>query len=202
MKNKGVMAVVSGPSGVGKGTVCQYIVDNYEGFFLSVSATSRSPRPIEQDGVHYYFKTEQEFKDMIKNGELLEHAQYVGKYYGTPKAPCMEHIDKGENVILEIEVQGGMKVKSNAPDTVMIFVVPPSMEELRARLVGRNTESAEVIEQRLKRAKEELKLMEDYDYIVVNDTVESAAKQILSIIEAERRKASHTLNNIKEGLGL
>ena len=202
MKNKGVMAVVSGPSGVGKGTVCQYIVDNYEGFFLSVSATSRHPRPIEQDGVHYYFKTEQEFEDMIKNDELLEHAQYVGKYYGTPKAPCMEHIEKGENVILEIEVQGGMKVKSNAPDTVMIFVVPPSMEELRSRLTGRGTESADVIEQRLDRAKEELKLMEDYDYIVVNDTVESAAKQILSIIEAERLKTTHTLNNIKEGLGL
>lgn len=202
MKNKGVMAVVSGPSGVGKGTVCQYIVDNYEGFFLSVSATSRQPRPIEQDGVHYYFKTEQEFEEMIKNDELLEHAQYVGKYYGTPKAPCMEHIEKGENVILEIEVQGGMKVKSNAPDTVMIFVVPPSMEELRSRLTGRGTESADVIEQRLDRAKEELKLMEDYDYIVVNDTVESAAKQILSIIEAERLKTTHTLNNIKEGLGL
>ena len=202
MKNKGIMAVVSGPSGVGKGTICQYLADNYENFFLSVSATSRAPRSIEQDGVHYYFKTQSEFEDMIKNDELLEYARYVDKYYGTPKAPCMDHIKRGENIILEIEVQGGMKVKKKCPDTVMIFVVPPTMEDLVLRLKGRGTETEEIINQRLERAKEELKLMENYDYIVVNNSVETAAEQIRSIIKAEGLKTKHTLNDIKEDLGI
>ena len=196
------MAVVSGPSGVGKGTICQYIVDNYSDFFLSVSATSRAPRSIEQDGVHYYFKTNEEFEDMIKNDELLEYAQYVGKYYGTPKAPCAAHIEKGENVILEIEVQGGMKVKKKAPDTVMIFVVPPSVGELKSRLSGRGTEAGDVIAKRLERAKDELALMDDYDYIVVNNDVKEAAEQIVGIMHSEALKTKHSLKYIKEDLGL
>lgn len=202
LKNKGVLAVVSGPSGVGKGTVCARLIEKYEGCFLSISATSRSPRGAEEDGVHYYFKSREEFEEMIKNDELLEHAQYVDKYYGTPKKPCMEHIDKGENVILEIEIQGGMKVKEKEPDTVMIFVVPPSMEELETRLRGRGTESEDLVLQRLARAKEELAEMGNYDYIVVNDTVEETADRIYSILEAESNKTSKIINEIKKELKL
>lgn len=202
LKNKGVLAVVSGPSGVGKGTVCAKLVEKYEGCFLSVSATSRLPRGTEQDGVHYYFKTREEFEKMIENDELLEHAQYVDKYYGTPKKPCVEHIEKGENVILEIEIQGGMKVKEKAPDTVMIFVVPPSMEELETRLRGRGTESEDLVLQRLARAKEELAEMKDYDYIVVNNSVEETADRIYNILEAEGNKTNRIIEDIKKELKL
>lgn len=202
LKNKGVLAVVSGPSGVGKGTVCARLIEKYEGCFLSISATSRPPRGAEEDGVHYYFKSREEFEEMIKNDELLEHAQYVDKFYGTPKKPCMEHIDKGENVILEIEIQGGMKVKEKEPETVMIFVVPPSMDELESRLRGRGTESEELVLQRLARAKEELAEMGNYDYIVVNDTVEETADRIYSILEAESNKTSKIINHIKKELKL
>lgn len=194
--------MVSGPSGVGKGTICSYLADKYDDFFLSVSATSRLPRPNEQEGVHYYFKTQEEFDRMIENDELLEYARYVGKSYGTPKAPCMNHIENGENVILEIEVQGGMKVKEKQPDTVMIFVVPPSMEELEDRLRGRGTESEEVIIQRLERARTELLLMKDYDYIVVNKSVEETAEQVRSIIIAEGLRTKNIINNIKKELEL
>ena len=202
LKNRGVLAVVSGPSGVGKGTVCARLIEKYPGCFLSISATSRSPRGAEEDGVHYYFKSREEFEEMIKNDELLEHAQYVDKYYGTPKKPCMEHIDKGENVILEIEIQGGMKVKEKEPDTVMIFVVPPSMEELESRLRGRGTESEELVLQRLARAKEEIAEMGNYDYIVVNDSIEETADRIYSILEAESNKTSKIINYIKKELEL
>lgn len=202
MKNKGIMAVVSGPSGVGKGTVCTYLAEKYDDFFLSVSATSRDPRPGEKDGVHYYFKTQDEFDDMIKNDELFEYARYVGKSYGTPKAPCIRHLSDGDNVILEIEVQGGMTVKKKNPDTVMIFVVPPSMAELEQRLRGRGTESEEVIARRLKRATDELLLMEEYDYILVNNSVEETAEQIRCILIAESKKTKNSFMNIKEELGL
>ena len=202
MKNKGIMAVVSGPSGVGKGTICTYLAQKYDDFFLSVSATSREPRPGEKDGVHYYFKTQNEFDSMIDNDELFEYARYVGKSYGTPKAPCVEHILNGDNVILEIEVQGGMTVKKKEPDTVMIFVVPPSMEELEQRLRGRGTEPEDIIAQRLKRATDELLLMKDYDYIVVNNSVEETAEQIRCIMIAEGKKTKNSFENIKEELGL
>lgn len=200
--NKGVLAVVSGPSGVGKGTVCARLIEKYKGCFLSISATSRSPRGVEEDGVHYYFKTREEFEKMIENDELLEYAQYVDKYYGTPKKPCMEHIDRGENVILEIEIQGGMKVKEKEPETVMIFVVPPSMDELESRLRGRGTESEDLILQRLARAKEELAEMGNYDYIVVNNSIEETADRIYSILEAESNKTSKIINHIKKELEL
>lgn len=202
MKNRGVIAVVSGPSGVGKGTICTYLTEKYDDFFLSVSATSRSPRPNEVDGVHYHFKTPEEFKKMIDNDEFLEYAGYVDKFYGTPKAPCYENIEKGVNAILEIEVQGGMKVKKKEPDTVMIFVVPPSMEELESRLRGRGTETEEVILQRLARAKEELLQMKDYDYIVVNNSVEEAAEQIRSILNSESLKTKNMLDIVEKELKL
>ncbi len=202
MNNKGVIAVVSGPSGVGKGTICTYLAEKYDDFFLSISATSRSPRPNEIDGVHYHFKTPEQFKQMIENDEFLEYAGYVDKFYGTPKAPCHEHIEKGINAILEIEVQGGMKVKEKEPDTVMIFIVPPSMEELENRLRGRGTETEEVILQRLARAKEELLQMKDYDYIVVNNSVEEAAEQIRNILNSESLKTKNMINMVEKELKL
>lgn len=202
MMNKGIMAVVSGPSGVGKGTICNYLTEKYDDFFLSISATSRAPRPNEIDGVHYHFKTPRQFQEMIDNDEFLEYAGYVDKSYGTPKGPCYEHINKGINAILEIEIQGGMKVKEKEPDTVMIFVVPPSMEELEKRLRGRGTESEEVILQRLARAKEELLCMKDYDYIVVNNSVEEAAEQIRSILTCESLKTKNMIIKTEKELGL
>ena len=190
MNKKGVIAVVSGPSGVGKGTICTYLTEKYDDFFLSVSATSRHPRPNEVDGVHYHFKTPEQFKEMIENDEFLEYAGYVDKFYGTPKAPCYEHVEKGINAILEIEVQGGTKVKEKEPDTVMIFIVPPSMEELENRLKGRGTETDETFNKRFAIAKEEIKRACEYDYIVVNDSVSLCADKVCSIIEAETHKFS------------
>ena len=202
MNNKGVIAVVSGPSGVGKGTICTYLAEKYDDFFLSVSATSRQPRPNEVDGVHYHFKTPEQFKEMIENDEFLEYAGYVDKFYGTPKAPCYENIEKGINAILEIEVQGGMKVKEKEPDTVMIFIVPPSMEELESRLRGRGTETEEVILQRLARAKEELLEMKNYDYIVVNNSVEESAEQIRNILNSEGLKTKNMIDMVEKELKL
>lgn len=202
MRNKGVLAVISGPSGVGKGTICTYLAEKYDDFFLSVSATSRQPRPNEVDGVHYHFKTPEQFKEMIENDEFLEYAGYVDKFYGTPKKPCYEHIEKGINAILEIEVQGGMKVKQKEPDTVMIFIVPPTMEELENRLRGRGTETEEVILQRLARAKEELLYMKDYDYIVVNNSVEDSAEQIRGILNSEGLKTKNMINMVEKELKL
>ena len=202
MNNKGVIAVISGPSGVGKGTICTYLAEKYDDFFLSVSATSRQPRPNEVDGVHYHFKTPEQFKEMIENDEFLEYAGYVDKFYGTPKAPCYEHVEKGINAILEIEVQGGMMVKEKEPDTVMIFIVPPSMEELESRLRGRGTETEEVILQRLARAKEELLQMKKYDYIVVNNSVEEAAEQIRNILSSESLKTKNMINMVEKELKL
>lgn len=193
---------MSGPSGVGKGTVCKYLAEKYDDVFLSISATSREPRINEEEGVHYYFKTQQEFDKMIENDEFLEYARYVGKSYGTPKAPCMEQINQGKDVILEIEVQGGMKVKENQPDTVMIFMVPPSTEELESRLRGRGTEQEDAVLKRLDRAKEELFLMEKYDYIVINDSVEETAERIRSILVSERYRTNNIINNIKGVLKL
>ena len=202
MNNKGVIAVISGPSGVGKGTICTYLAQKYDDFFLSVSATSRLPRPNEVDGVHYHFKTPEQFKEMIANDEFLEYAGYVDKFYGTPKSPCYEHVEKGINAILEIEVQGGMMVKEKEPDTVMIFIVPPSMEELENRLRGRGTETEEVILQRLARAKEELLQMKNYDYIVVNNSVEEAAEQIRNILNSESLKTKNMINMVEKELKL
>ena len=202
MNNKGVIAVISGPSGVGKGTICTYLAQKYDDFFLSVSATSRLPRPNEVDGVHYHFKTPEQFKEMIANDEFLEYAGYVDKFYGTPKAPCYEHVEKGINAILEIEVQGGMMVKEKEPDTVMIFIVPPSMEELENRLRGRGTETEEVILQRLARAKEELLQMKNYDYIVANNSVEEAAEQIRNILSSESLKTKNMINMVEKELKL
>ena len=179
---RGVLVVISGFSGAGKGTIMRELIEQYP-YFLSVSATTRAPREGEVHGREYFFHTREEFQEMIEAGELIEWAEYVGNYYGTPKKAVEQQLSEGKNVLLEIEMQGGMLVKEQFPDALMIFVAPPSADELKKRLIGRATESPEEIESRLKRANEETIYMDKYEYIVVNDNLERAVEQVHSIIE-------------------
>lgn len=187
--NTGLKIVLSGPSGSGKGTIVKELIKD-EQFLLSISATTRSPRQGEEEGVHYFFKTRDEFETMIAQNELLEHAEFCGNYYGTPKAFIEDSVKNGKDVILEIEVAGAMQIKQIYPEAVFIFVVPPSLTELESRLVGRNTEAREIIEQRLARAKEELALYDNYDYVVINDRLVEAIDEIKCIVRAEKLKSS------------
>lgn len=184
--NKGQLIVFSGPSGVGKGTVLKEFMKDRENVSLSISATTRDPRPGEEHGVHYYFLSKEEFQQKIAEGNMLEYAQYNTNYYGTPKDKVDEALSQGKDIILEIEVQGALLVKEKCPEALLVFVMPPCWEELRSRLVGRGTEDAETIEKRMKIADSELKQAVHYDYILVNDTVEAAAKRLEQIIEAGR----------------
>ena len=172
--NKGLVIVLSAPSGCGKGTILKEILDQSEDIRLSVSATTRSPRPGEEDGKDYFFLDRKEFEEMIQNGEMLEHAEYAGNLYGTPKGPVDAWSEDGIDVILEIEVQGGSQVKEKLPDCVSIFILPPSFSELNRRLHKRGTETEEVIRRRLALAKAEMEHAEDYDYIVVNNDLKDA----------------------------
>ena len=195
--------VFSGPSGVGKGTVRQEIFSTPDHKFdYSVSMTTRPQRPGEVDGVDYFFRTREEFEALIKEGQMLEYAEYVGNYYGTPLSYVNETLDKGIDVFLEIEVQGALQVKSKVPDGVFIFLTPPDLEELEERLVGRGTDSPEVIAQRIERAKEEIALMREYDYAVVNDQVSLAAERVKRVIEAEHYRVDRVIgrytNMVKE----
>lgn len=184
MNKNGQLIVVSGFAGTGKGTLMKLLLEKYDDYVLSVSATTRSPREGEQEGVHYFFKKKEEFEQMIQNGELLEYAQYVGNYYGTPKAFVDAKKAEGRDVILEIEIQGALNIKKEYPDAILLFVVPPSAQVLRQRLEGRGTETPEVIEQRLKRACEEAEGIENYDYIIVNDDLDICVEQMHQIIRA------------------
>ncbi|MBE6022386.1 MAG: guanylate kinase [Cellulosilyticum sp.] len=195
--NKGLKIVLSGPSGSGKGTIVKELIKD-EQFLLSISATTRSPRQGEEEGVHYFFKTREAFEGMIAQNELLEYAEFCGNYYGTPKAFIEDSVKNGKDVILEIEVEGAMQIKKIYPEAVFIFVVPPSLTELESRLVGRNTEAREVIEQRLARAKEELALYTQYDYVVVNDRLVEAIDEIKCIVRAEKLKSSFYGQQIEE----
>ena len=186
--NKGVLTVVSGFSGSGKGTIMKALLKKYDNYALSISATTRSPREGERNGREYFFKTKEEFQRLIEEDQLIEYAQYVENYYGTPREYVERCLDDGKDVILEIEVQGARKVKEKIPEAVLIFVTPPSAEELRARLVGRGRESMEVIESRLSRANEEAVVMPDYDYLLVNDDLEQCVEAMHGIIQAERCK--------------
>ncbi|MEG0570877.1 MAG: guanylate kinase [Oscillospiraceae bacterium] len=186
MDKKGLLIVLIGPSGSGKGTVLKELLQTNNDIFLSISATTRSPRVGEINEKHYYFKTKQEFEQMLLDEQMLEYACYCDNYYGTPKAPVFERLQNGENVILEIEVQGARQIKQKYPDALLIFIIPPSLAELRKRLVTRNTEDKDVVEQRLKTALNEIKFAYDCDYIVVNENVSLAVKDILSIINAQQ----------------
>ena len=186
--SKGVLTVVSGFSGAGKGTVMKRLIQKYDDYALSISVTTRKPREGERDGIEYFFKTKEEVETMIEN-EFLEYARYVDNYYGTPRFYVEEMLAKGKNVILEIEIQGAMQIKAKNPEAVLVFVTPPSFEELRNRLVGRGTETADVIESRLRRASEEAEGMPSYDYILVNDQVEDCVDRLHQIILSERAKA-------------
>lgn len=183
--NNGLLIVLSGPSGVGKGTVCQALRSAAPELTYSVSATTRRPREGEVDGVNYFFKTREQFEQMIANRELLEWAKYVDHYYGTPLQFVQETLGQGKDILLEIEVQGALKVKEKFPEGVFIFLLPPSLRELQQRIESRGTETAEMIESRLTVAEEELDLIEHYEYAVVNDKIESACERIQSIITAE-----------------
>ena len=184
MENKGILIVDSGFAGTGKGTLMNKLLENDENYAVSVSATTRAPRPGEQEGISYFFVTKEKFESMIDKDELLEHACYVGNYYGTPKAYVSEQLEKGKDVILEIEIQGALKIKEKFPDTLLLFVVPPSAAELESRLRGRGTETPDVIAKRLSRASEEAEGIEKYDYIIINDDLEECTKQLHGIIRA------------------
>jgi len=179
---KGILIVVSGFAGAGKGTIMKNLMERYPGFSLSVSATSRLPREGEKEGVNYFFKTREEFEEMIERQEFLEHAEYVGNYYGTPKAFVEKKLSEGMNVLLEIEIQGAMQIKKSFPDALLIFIMPPSAGILKERLTKRGTESPEIIEKRLKRAVSESEGIENYDYIVINDEVDKCTEKLHNII--------------------
>lgn len=195
MPKKGVLAVISGFSGAGKGTIMKELIGQYP-YFLSVSATTRKPREGEVDGREYFFHTRAEFEHMIAEGELIEWAEYVGNYYGTPKKVVEQQLAEGKDVLLEIEMQGGMLVKEQFPQAVLIFITPPSYEELRNRLEGRGTESPEEIKNRLVRATEEVSYMKSYDYIVVNDDLTEAVSRVNDIITNEHYRVSNSMDLI------
>ena len=199
--SKGVLTVVSGFSGAGKGTVMKRLIQKYDDYALSISVTTRNPREGERDGIEYFFKTKEEVESMIENDEFLEYARYVDNYYGTPRFYVEEMLAKGKNVILEIEIQGAMQIKAKNPEAVLVFVTPPSFEELRNRLIGRGTETADVIESRLRRASEEAEGMPSYHYILVNDQVEDCVDRLHQIILSERAKAQRNeefINTIQQ----
>lgn len=202
MTDKGILLVFSGPSGSGKGTILSNYFSKYndKNIKYSVSATTRSPREGEINGENYYFVSEKEFDNMICNDELLEWAQYCGNKYGTPKKAVMDLIDQGVDVLLEIETEGAMNVKKMYPEAILIFVLPPSLSELKKRLEGRGTEEAEVIKQRINTAANELKLADEYDYILVNDELDATVDNFKSIIVAERSKTKINKNTISEVL--
>lgn len=202
MKKTGVLTVISGFSGVGKGTIVKKLVAE-QGYALSISATSRLPREGEVHGREYFFLTRDEFHSMIENNGLIEWAEYVSNFYGTPKSYVEERLAKGQDVILEIEPQGALQVKKQYPEAVLIFVVPPTAKELENRLIGRGTEEAGVVAKRLKRAAEETEYIDNYEYIVVNDDLNDAVNDIHYIIQAASHKRERTeefLNILKEDL--
>ena len=200
MKNqdKGILIVVSGFSGAGKGTLMKKLLETYDNYALSVSATTRAPRQGETHGKEYFFKSVEEFEKMIAQDELIEYAKYVDNYYGTPESYVTSQLEAGRDVILEIEIQGALKVKEKYPDTLLLFVTPPSAEELKARLIGRGTESMEVIEARMKRAIEEAQYMDSYDYLIVNDDIDICMEEMHQVIQAEHKKVNHCQKMIEQ----
>lgn len=204
MENKGILIVVSGFSGAGKGTIMRALLDKYEETYaLSVSATTRDPRPGEVEGREYFFRTVEEFEKMIAKEDLIEYAKYVDNYYGTPRAYVEEQLERGRDVILEIEIQGALKVKEKFPETLLLFVTPPSAAELKRRLEGRGTETPEVIASRMKRAREEAEYMDRYDYLIINDDLNECVEEMHQIIQGEHRRSYRNnafMEHMKEDL--
>ena len=202
LDERGLLIVISGPSGVGKGTVRKALFEmKNHNLEYSVSMTTRPKRPGEVDGVDYYFTTKEKFEEGIKNNKFLEYAEFVGNYYGTPLDKVNEKLDNGNEVVLEIEVEGALQVKRRVPDCVMIFIVPPSKEDLYKRLKSRGTESDDIINQRIEKANREFKKAKFYDYIVVNDEVNNAADRILAIIRAEHARTYRSIDKYYELIG-
>ena len=197
MKQQGILAVVSGFSGAGKGTLMKALLEKYDNYALSISATTRRPREGEVHGREYFFMSVDEFEALIANDQLIEHAKYVSNYYGTPRSYVEEKMAEGKDVILEIEIQGALKVKEKFPETLLIFVVPPSAEELKKRLIGRGTETMEVIGQRMNRATEEAEAMDAYDYILVNDDLNKAVESLHNLIQSQHMQARCNAELIK-----
>ena len=185
-KKQGLLIVLSGPSGCGKNSVIKQLLTIRPNCWISISCTSRQPRPGEENGKDYYFLSKEEFEKDITKEQFLEYAEYAGNYYGTPKKYIQQHLDQGEDVILEIEIQGALKIKEQLPETIFIFIMPPSMQELKRRLQNRKTEDAAKIDKRFKRAYEEINEISKYNYVVVNDVIETAAAKVNAILEAER----------------
>lgn len=190
MAKQGILIVISGFSGAGKGTLVKELRKRYDNYALSVSATTRKPRTGEVNGREYFFKTKEEFLSMIQTDDLIEYADYVEHYYGTPKSYVKEQMRQGNDVILEIEIQGALKIKEKFPKALLLFVTPPSIKELQYRLTGRGTEDMEAIQCRLRRAKEEAKGIEQYDYLIVNDDLDACVARIHTIIQSEHYRAS------------
>ena len=198
MSRQGILVVISGFSGAGKGTLIKELMKRYDQYALSVSATTRQPRPGEMEGREYFFVSPDYFQSMIENDALIEYAQYVENFYGTPKDYVEKQMAAGKDVILEIEIQGALKIKKKFPETLLLFVMPPSAEELKRRLVSRGTESPELIQARLKRAVEEAVGIEAYDYIVLNDVLEVCVEELHQLIQAQHRRVSGNLDFIEQ----
>ncbi len=200
IKEKGILFVLSGPSGVGKGTVRKALFERDTALQYSISMTTRQKRVGEQEAVDYFYRTKDEFESMIKDNQLLEYAEYVGNYYGTPREYVEETLELGRDVFLEIEVQGALQVKENFPEGVFLFLSPPSLEELKTRIVNRGTESDALVANRLDAAKEEIEMMDAYDYVVVNDQVEVAVDKVQAIVKSEHCKRERVAKQYKKVL--
>ena len=203
MKDRGVLVVISGPSGAGKGTICKALLEKRKNLFVSVSATTRDPREGEIDGVNYHFLSKEAFMQKVEKDEFLEWAEVHGNLYGTPKLNIYELLESGKNVILEIDIQGALQVKKNCKEGVFVFIMPPSMEELKKRIIGRGSETPESLELRFQTAYKEINYISKYNYCVVNDKVEDAIKKVENIILAEEcriDKMKINILNFKEGL--
>ena len=197
-RDKGMLVVISGFSGSGKGTLMKGLMENYDYYSLSISATTRAPRPGEKEGREYFFVDKDRFLEMIQNGELLEYARYVDNYYGTPKSYVEQELAKGKDVILEIEMQGALKIKAKYPDSVLVFITPPSVEELVRRLRNRGTETEELICKRLEKAAMEAEGIEAYDYILVNDNLDKTVKHLNYLIQDQHMRVSNQIKFLEE----